>query len=208
MKLDGVLCPHCGACLSSALPTCYQCKAIVYPWQERLEKLIARWVWRLLLAIVLIPYVLLLLRGVGPLQILQFGFFTLLCGAIAPLFYFFFLSIAVRKIDLAVRWLIPGPPVHWKITLVSVINLVLLATAVGLLGYWWLSHPVDRLTGDTEGFGHFSGNRSHIQLGSGFLHLALPATILLTLIHLVLEVFKIQRRIYPEPGLPEDLLNL
>jgi len=208
MQTDSVLCPHCGASLTSALPTCYQCKAVVYPLQERLTKLIAKWIWRLFLVIVLIPYVVLLLRGVSPLQILQFGLFTPLCGAIAPFLYFFFLSIAVRKIDLAVRWLIPGPPVQWKISLVSVVNIVLLAAAVVLLGYWWLSHPVGRLTGDAEGFGHFSGGRSHIQLGSGFLHLALPATILLTLIHITLEVLKIKRLIYPEPGLPEDLVDL
>jgi hypothetical protein len=181
---------------------------MLFPWQERVQKFFAKRVWQLCLAIILLPYVVLMVRGVNPLRIVSCGFLTVACGATAPFLYFFILSEVQRKVDVAVRWLIPGKPTQVKLASVSALNLALYTGVVGLALYWWLSAPVSNLSGDYATGQHYTSGRAHMSLGSGFWQLAAPSVVGLCLVGASLEVFKLKRWIYPEPGLPEDLLDL
>ena len=206
--LNGVICPYCGHSLESTSGTCFHCKRVLFPWQDRIKECFKRRIWHLCIGIVLLPYVVMLFRGVSPLDVFSSGPFTVACGAFAPFLYFFIFSMLLRKIDLAVRWLIPGTPTSTKLAFVSGVNLALLVGSVALFVYWWLSASGGGPSGDHTTGLHDTSGRAHVTLGKSVNQLIFPSVIALCLVGATLEVLKIRRLIYPEPGLPEDLLDL
>ena len=193
--------------MESTSGTCFDCKRVLFPWQDRINECFKRRIWHLCIGIVLLPYVVMLFRDISPLDVLSSGPFTVACGAFAPFLYFFIFSLLLRKIDLAVRWLIPGTPTSTKLALVSGVNLALLAGSVALLGYWWLSGSGGGPSGDHTTGLHYTNGLAHVSLGKSVYQLIYPSVIALCLVGATLEVLKIRRLIYPEPGFPEDLIN-
>lgn len=208
MKTSEVLCPACGKSLMSGTGSnCYHCQKTIYLWQDAMMKFVDKKAGWLVLAVVVLQFVAASILQGRPYVPFQNGFTTDGVGIVGPFLIFYFVILLIRGVDKTLRFLWPGKPHSWKISVISLINFLIYLELIYLLGRYVLPEYIGAgLMGDpVSPYVIYQSGRPVIDVGDAAYLLGIPGLIALLLMGAFAEVLKIGRRIYPDPGFPDVL---